>query len=93
MGNGGERGGRQPKLLGGRAEGGRAETGVLLGWLLSNGRGSPQENLWLGSRRALHFIFASSGAKIDTETEGSVCEIEGRRETGVIYCANLNKYR
>lgn len=34
----------------------------------------------MGARRALHFILASSGAKIDTETEGSVCE--GWREAG-----------
>lgn len=71
--SGGERGGRQPKLLGGREEGGgRAETSVLLGALLRNGRGSPPASLGLGARRALPFILANSGAKIDIETEGNV---------------------
>lgn len=41
--------------------------------------------LGAGSAPALRFILASSGAKIDIETEGSVCEAGGRRETGVIY--------
>lgn len=73
------------KAAGGRAEGGQAETGVLLGALLSNQRASPPANWVLGARWALHFILASSGAKIDIETEGSVCEAGGRRETGVLY--------
>lgn len=73
IGSGGERGGKQPKLLGGREEGGgRVETSVLLGALLRNGRVSPPASPGLGARRALHFILANSWAKIDIETEGNV---------------------
>lgn len=57
----------------------------MLGALLSNGRGSEPASLVLRALRALHFILASSGAKIDIETEGNVCEAGERRETGVIY--------
>ena len=68
-----------------RRAGGRAETGVLPGALLSNQRASPPAHWVLGARRAPHFILARSGAKIDIETEGSVCEAGGKRATGVIY--------
>lgn len=58
----------------GRKRAGPAGTGVLLGALLGNGRGSAPSSRVLGALRALHFILASSGAEIDIETEGSVYE-------------------
>lgn len=78
------RGGKQPKLLRGRAEGGQEETGVLLLALLRNGRGSRLERLGLGARGTLRVISASSGAKIDIETEGSKQETGRRRETSYL---------
>lgn len=63
----------------------------MLRALLSNRESAREPGA--GARRAVHFIWASSGAKIDTETQGSVCEAGGRRETGVIYWTQFNKYR
>lgn len=63
--------GRQSFWEEGRRAGGQAEAGVLLRALLRNRRGSRPESLGLGVHGALHFISASSGAKIDIETEGS----------------------
>lgn len=88
VGRGGESGGWLPKLRGGSG----AETGVLLGALLSNPSGTRLESPALGTRLVLHFILASSGAEIDIETE-SVHEAGGRQETGALYWTQLNKCR
>lgn len=61
------------------------ETSVLLGALLGNWRGRGLEMArCLGARLAQHFFFwPILGPEIDIETEGSVCEAKGTRETRV----------